>query len=357
MISTKLKKSIYLKNNLSLNEPIIFIDTEIIHTKYQNFLNQCPKNVSLVYPVKSFPMKEFFNKTANYLGGFEISNLNEFSLIENYINNKQTIFLSNFFQAKETLPNITADYIFDIGYLEQVPLAKDYNSLSLRVKPSSDIEQGEKSRFGLELKDIIEISQDPSITDRITTLHFHIGFEKTSLQDLKKTVQYLIDIKEAHLKSVKTINIGGGISTLSPNEILELLEYLEALPFHFYIEAGRYFSEDACFAVGKVLSVKKKNEKFEVLTNLSHECHLKWDRPLHFTVMSNNCDHQEYRLSDDVIFYGLTAYENDIVAAFKLQNSIMIKAGDTVIFDNLSGYAIAWNTSFNGLSPAKIFFI
>jgi diaminopimelate decarboxylase len=60
---------------------------------------------------------------------------------------------------------------------------------------------------------------------------------------------------------------------------------------------------------------------------------------------------------ETVRFCGPTCFENDVIGAFEVPVETareQLRVGCTVLFENVSGYAAAWNVGFNGIPPAQV---
>lgn len=347
-----IKKQILLQTYKTPDTPTIFIDSNTIIENYKNLLNLAPKNFALTFPVKSCPNIDFLKRISPYLSGFEISNENELSVVEPSLSPDHTLLISNSFRpmnkSHERINNL-----FDLGYIEQTELAKSFSQVSLRVQPDLKLEQAQKSRFGLTQEEVKTLIQDKSLSSKIVQLHFHIGFEKTTVSDLIDSISSCIKLAKAHLPTVKVFNIGGGVNKFSTEDFKKLFDFVKDLDFQIILEAGRYFFKASSYAVAKVLSIRQRNDCTHILTNLSHESHLKWSWPSTFYIFSNSKSSQQ-NIDGKVKFYGPTAYEDDCLLITDLTSALNLAIGDHVIFDNISGYSLAWNHDFNGVGLADV---
>jgi diaminopimelate decarboxylase len=53
------------------------------------------------------------------------------------------------------------------------------------------------------------------------------------------------------------------------------------------------------------------------------------------------------------LFVGPTCYEEDVIGEWKVA-PVQCAKGTRVVLGNVSGYALAWNTSFGGVPPAAV---
>ena len=333
--------------------PSFFIDKIQLEKNFQDFSQQKPKNVDLFFPVKSLPHQEALQVIAPYLSGFELSTLRE----KNLIPNEKKILLTNRHHDYEEFNSFSNNCILDIEHLSQIELSDNFAEISLRIQPPHSLFQGKRSRFGLTAKELLTLSKNSKSNSRVKQLHFHLGFEKTTYNDLKVSVEYAIKIKQRYFPNVETINIGGGISYLSREHLTNLFSYLGNQNGHFVIEAGRYFTENACYLLGRVNYLRIRGNLQEIGVNLSKDCHLKWSLPSIYAVYPASTLVNPIKIQGDIKICGPTSYEQDIVLEGKLKKDISLSPGDYLLMGNVSGYSIAWSHSFNGIEEAKIYFI
>lgn len=347
-----IKKQILMHTFKYPEIPSIFIDTKTVIENYENILKNAPKNFHLTFPVKSCPHHDFLEKISPHLHGFEISNQSELSLIENILAQNQLLLISNSFKRideKYDHKNI----LFDLGYLEQLDLAMKYPKLSLRVQPSIHLEQSKNSRFGLSTEEVNHISRRKEITAKVEQLHFHIGFEKTTISDLTESIRACVKLAQSHFPSVKMINIGGGVNLFTPDDFSKLFDLIKSYDYKFILEAGRFFFKNSSYALGKVLSIRQRSNSTHILTNLSYESHLKWSWPKKFYIFPHSSSAKS-KVIGKIKFYSLTAFEDDCLLISDLSTDLTLSIGDHIIFDNISGYSVAWNHDFNGVGLANI---
>tara|TARA_R110000868_G_scaffold129349_6_gene338046 strand:+ start:5834 stop:6907 length:1074 start_codon:yes stop_codon:yes gene_type:complete len=357
MINQKILKLIYVNCLKHPQGAKIFVDLETVKKRFQEVRNLAPKNLSLIFPVKSFPHKVFFESIAPLINGFEFTNKNEYELVSEVIDTKTHCLISNFFDQTSLNSLVSTNVLFDVGYLDQLDELDPKSKISLRIKPPSELYQGEKTRFGLDASEVQSLSQDQTTAKRVQSLHFHLGFERTTLADLKIAIQMCLKYRDNFFPNLDSINIGGGITTLPHNDLLLLFKYIEGLDINITMEAGRYFTENACYGVGQILSLRSRDDTLDILTDLSRECHLKWAWPKSFNILNTKPNQSKTSSRDKIRIFGNTAFEGDLILSAEPDRALSLSKGDHVVVDNVSGYSIAWNHSFNGLPAAKIFFL
>ena len=340
------------------NQTYLVFEKEKILNQLGILKTNKPANVKILFPIKSFPTNQMVQFLNPLVDGFEISNLNEYILLQGVTPHRE-IFLTNCFNYENLL--IDPSVIVNIGSLEQLKILKGNfsNKISLRIQPPDSLEQGKLSRFGLNDQELEHILLDQKILEKVEYLHFHLGFEKTKLEDIKTSLLKMLDIQKKHFPNVHTFNLGGGITKLSPQDVQSLYKTLAKYNFQFLLEPGRFLFEHAGHAIGKVTAVKERQDQILIEVNLSKECHLKWSSPKNISLMNleNNEDNHEEQLSDQskpLRIFGSTCFEGDHILDSLLTQRSPIRPGTFLLFDNVSGYSVAWNHEFNGIPKAEV---
>tara|TARA_R110000868_G_scaffold117600_16_gene312625 strand:- start:7897 stop:8970 length:1074 start_codon:yes stop_codon:yes gene_type:complete len=357
MIDQKVLKQIYINCLKDPNGPKVFIDLKSIKDRFLEIKDMAPANLDFIFPVKSFPHSTFLHAIAPIISGFEFSNQNEFNLIKEVLSPDTTNLASNFFNHESERSFLKGNFCYDIGYLDQIDDLAPDSAISLRLKPPLELYQGEKTRFGLNAEEIQSLASQDKLCKRVISLHFHLGFERTTLQDIKSTIEMCLSYREKYFSNLTSINIGGGITTLSKQDLVDLFAYISNIDLKFVMEAGRYFTENACYGVGQILSLRERPHGIDILTDLSRECHLKWAWPKSFNILNTKPNQQKTKSSKTIQIFGNTAFEGDTLLSATPERELSFSKGDHIVVDNVSGYSIAWNHSFNGVPAAKIIFL
>src|SRR5690606_6290793 len=158
-MNNKLNKNILLHIMRSPDVPKIFVDLEAVSTRFEWIKSKAPKNLHFLFPVKSLPKSKFLEAISKHLIGFELSNEHEFSLIKEFIHSESQILLSNCNNNVEFVSSHKGQILFDIGYLQQLEQANQFDNLSLRLKPPVNLNQGKNTRFGLNLEELKEVAR------------------------------------------------------------------------------------------------------------------------------------------------------------------------------------------------------
>ena len=308
--------------------------------------------VNVLLAVKSIPDKMLISAIQNNLQGFDISNSQEFGLSSNigfqFITNCPLIDL-NFTQqipAGQYLISCNSLYYYQEIIKLNHPFVLRLRSNEFIAGPHSY-----KSRFGLGRKQVLDLKETLHKNPDFSGFHFHHGSEKNSIVTYMSAISAIKNlISDLGVKKSLAINLGGGFAQLTIGEIEEILIFArqELSEHELYIEPGRYFTESVGSCFSQVMDIQEDGEDLLVSLNVSKESHLKWSRIDRIQVLNVGKDRPTYK-AKRISFYGNTCYENDLIGINHYDNDCTIMIGDTVILSNVSGYSLAWNTSFNGI--------
>ena len=302
--------------------------------------------IKICFSVKSFPREEFLNSISEDISGWDVASLREFRLIEKNLRPHHSIWITNSHEdfVNEAIESkcpvfFTLDKTFDVQ-----KLPKNIN-LGIRLDPYSLLGKGH-SRFGFLISDLKSLS-----LDKFSYIHTHLPgeFSDKELEVVCTKIKELLPL----FSNVRQLNLGGGLRS----DNLSFISNLKALfpGVTLVLEPGRYLSESAGGAVTKILSVFKKEDDLYLLGKLSPVSHLNWAKDMTFTVLPQG-EGSTYSYKR-LIYVSANAYEADQIILEDKSGKRSISVGDYIIFDNISGYSVAWNRSFNGIAEAPVVFI
>ncbi len=144
------------------------------------------------------------------------------------------------------------------------------------------------------------------------------------------------------------IDLGGawhGVTDLAA----AFAEIRAAIPsaIEILVEPGRLYAQDAGFATGRVVSSREVGDRVLRVVELSRICHLRWSQ-VELVVRAPRPGEGR-----KVQFVGATCYEDDMIGEWIVEPA---DVADRVVLRNVSGYALAWNTSFGGVPAADVVF-
>jgi diaminopimelate decarboxylase len=203
-----------------------------------------------------------------------------------------------------------------------------------------------RSRFGLDDRSEIEALVRAAAGRRIG-VHVHHGpVTATNAERFIATARAalaLVDIEPAF------IDLGGawhGIADIAA----AFAEIRAALPraLEILVEPGRLYAHDAGFATGRVLASRDVGDRVLCISELSRICHLRWSQVELVARAPRPGERRKVQL------VGPTCYEDDVIGEWIVEPE---HVGERVVLSNVSGYALAWNTSFGGVPAADVVMI
>jgi diaminopimelate decarboxylase len=326
-----------LKNHILNNDIASFyFDLDNIREKIKTLKNLKTENLVIVFPVKSFPNQFFLDSTSDLFDGYDISNLNEYNLV-NKLDHKEIVSSSPV--RLDSLPR---------GISQEVQSIRENIESGYTIR----LQVGEESRFGVpedELtKEFVALSSG---------IHFHNQKWGEKPFDLIRSILNSFILRFSP-PTMYRVNIGGGYGNMTFDVYAKELEQLcrDYPNLKFISEIGRLLVQDSGYLLGKVIDIQDVNTQklSRVITNISKTCYLKWElqgaKFNVFSLVSKSVATKYPKVS----FYGPTVFEGDQLVEFT--NSKKIKLNDFIVIDNISGYGVAWNHSFNGTPIADVRF-
>jgi len=352
--------------------PALVFDIELIDQRMQ-WLSLLAEPLSLtpLVAVKSCPDPEYLGLGNKHLGGFDVSNQAEYSCLPDNLQGKlvsltapdlNTDFGS--FICKGNSAVIVLDSLTQLNhYFSQLPpipymLRIQGSDLMKEVDPP-DPAYFPATRFGFTIEEATQLLQHPGLRAKPPEgFHVHHGSERNQASTYRSIIDGLSHLAAQLPIELKRINLGGGWHSMNNEDINEVLREARnvfPLPCSILLEPGRWYAENAGFAVGDIVNQTQAGGTVKYTVNLSGRCHLHWSNvKLIHSIEPNStkvCEAQ---------FFGPSCYEADQVGKFLLpyRNDFFresgLSPGRRVIFSGISTYSAAWNTSFNGIPRAEV---
>lgn len=351
------------------NGPTLAFDLGLIERRMARLHNMARNfAIDVLLSVKSCPDHTFLNLAHDRLDGYDISNIHEFGIIPKDISNKLVSITSpniNFeiYQLMSKLKSAIVVLDSDIElYLHRrsginIPYLLRLNSLDLLKGVNSS--NMPASRFGFSLDEaraLISGSSLPSTSP--SGFHVHHGSERNDLRTYQSIIRNLKRFAEDLNFTPLYINLGGGWHSMKDEEISAAFHLVRAefpKPCRIIIEPGRWFGQDAGFAIGCIVNQAFGPRQARFVTDLSRDCHLKWSKPR----LLVSVDARANKFCD-VEILGSSCYEGDIIGKFtvpyydNLTGETGLQFGSRIVFGGISTYSLSWNHSFNGIGEADI---
>ena len=354
----------------SINTPALVFDARLIEQRMQ-WLHELTRHLSItpLVAAKSCPAPEYLALGLKHLHGFDVSNPAEYAGLPERLDGK--------------LVSVTApDLRFDLGgfsargnktvvVLDSLTQLEHYFSQNppfpylLRIQGPDlmghqsppDPAYFPATRFGFSCKEVRQLFQLKRMRDNPPAgFHVHHGSERNQASTYKNIIGGLSELSRQLSLQPTCINIGGGWHSLPTDDIGDVLQSARSAfpqPCNILTEPGRWYAENAGFAVCTIVNQSSAGNVVKYTVDLSGRCHLHWSnvKLVHEIESGSNraCEAQ---------FFGPSCFEGDRVGKFLLPyrneffNESGLVTGARVIFSGVSTYSLAWNTSFNGIPRA-----
>jgi diaminopimelate decarboxylase len=304
-----------------------------------------------LFALKSFPHPAVRTLALTKLAGFDVASLGELR------ETPRARIISIVDPSGAAIAQAPADTRVIVGCetVEQVRAAPAHAEIAIRISASitgrdpavGAVLEGSghrRSRFGLDDRAQIAALVEAARGRRIG-VHVHHGpVTATSAERFIATARAalaLVDVAPAF------IDLGGawhGITDLAA----AFAEVRAALPdLEILVEPGRLYAQDAGFATGRVLSSRELADRVLSVVELSRICHLRWSQVELVARAPRPGEGRKVQL------VGPTCYEDDMIGEWIVEPA---QLADRVVLRNVSGYALAWNTSFGGVPAADVIF-
>jgi diaminopimelate decarboxylase len=307
--------------------------------------------ITPLFALKSFPHPRVVALAAAILDGFDAASAAELRGVPA----GRTISIAD--PSGEAIAHAPRDgrVIVSCETVEQVRAAPPHADIAIRISASitgrdpaiGAVQDGSghrRSRFGLDDRAQVAELVRAAGTRRVG-LHVHHGPITAT------TAERFLATARAALALVDTppafIDLGGawhGVADLAGSfaAIRRGLGDLEIL-----VEPGRLYADGAGFACGRVTARRELADRVLQIVELSRICHLRWSQ------VDLVCRAPHPGAGRKVQLVGPTCYEEDVIGEWTVDPT---HVADRIVLRDVSGYALAWNTSFGGVPAADVVF-
>jgi diaminopimelate decarboxylase len=362
-------------SNTAVHGPTLAFDLQVIRENMRWLATVAGAHmVTPLLAVKSCTQQPYLALAQEHLGGYDVSNLNEYRVLPEDLRGRLVSLtspvLAGELEAFATRGNellVTLDSPVQLEQYFARPRACPY---LLRVR-GPDLLRGVQpadpafypvTRFGFSTDEVRALLQDPRIrAEPPAGFHVHHGSEINQRSTFERMIAALAELAGALQAPLRCVNLGGGWHPLAQHEVeAALVEARRRFPepCRVLLEPGRWYAASAGYAIGRVANQSREGNILRCTLDLSARCHLHWSQPrlLHFAEPG----HDQGCI---VQFYGASCYESDLVGKYYLPcsggtpSAQALAPGAQVLFGNISTYSAEWNTSFNGIPAADIVWI
>lgn len=333
----------FLKKLSKMNGNIICYNLDILDVFTKKLLNNFSDNtgIKLMFALKANSNSEILRYMASVGIGADCASYEELELAQKagfkFISVTSPGFTEGAINSMYT-DNINVDF----DNIQQLKFLKTkYCEIGIRVKLA-----GYTSRFGIQFDNMLLKEHIIENGYNIKRLHFHYG-----AKDIEQVKKLLFDIYELvkkeiyYLKSIDTINIGGGLEKIylmrNENRMIDLLNNFRDKMYHMLgheidilLEPGSLLALPFGFVKTNVVSVNGNQAIMSVSAyNLStwHRC-----KPIfHRDIYLNKSTYQGI----DYIISGCSCYEQDTYGNYYFEKQIELN--DVIIFYPVGAYNVS----------------
>ena len=370
----------YIERN-SLTTPITFFDERNLDRALETLYEAFSKDVSIFYALKSCYNKKLLNSLSSNGLGVEVLSELEYKLA------KQSGFTSIVLNGMGRSSDLLTETIND-GNIVIVDTITDLENLKfLANNCKKSLKLGIRLRINLSntYPENSYVSDDHPLGNyqdsdlfkqflafcnsktnvKWEMLHVHIAINEVSSQIYKSTISKIVkvlhDIKVEHKIQPSIINLGGGFEVYDPrnkklfiNLFREIKEAFDSKlgDFNLAIEPGRYLSAHAGYTIGKVLDIKKVNNKYWIITDIGTNTLIPISNARYkLALPAPSKDGGDYKVG---ITDGITSPANNIISDVTI-NSLPEK-GSYLCIENTGAYTDVYST-FWAYAPHIVCFI
>jgi diaminopimelate decarboxylase len=303
----------------------------------------------VLFAAKSFPHRDVYALAAEYLDGFDVASPAE-------LRDVPASAITSI--ADPSGAALTASragrLIASCETIDQVRAAPPGAEIAIRISASLDgrdpavgaVLEGSgrrRSRFGVESAAAVAELR-AAAAGRPVGLHVHHGpVAATSGARFADTARTALELAGF---SPAFINVGGAWHGVADVRAA-FADLRAALPasIELLCEPGRAFADGAGFACGRVVVARSLDDRELCVTELSRICHLRWS---HVELVAPA---PRPGLGHSVLVVGPTCFEEDVLGQWTVEPA---HVASRVVLRGVTGYALAWNSGFAGVTPADV---
>jgi carboxynorspermidine decarboxylase len=313
--------------------------------------------IKWLYTLKAFDKSEGLELIAESFDGFSIGNSNEYSKVKHHYKNLHSYAPAFYEDEVETLAQESTTMSFNSlsQWQRYANKCAKHCSLGLRINPHLILKQpsycdSNISRLGIDYNDFLE---QHHTFKGLEGLHFHALCHQT-LPALEKLFSHI----ETHYKSIlpklKWLNLGGGQNftdkTYDTEGFIVLIQNFSNKYPHLtlYFEPGSAVVHNCGYFECTVMDIIESDTPILIL-NTSIEAHL-----LDVAITKQKPKVRDTSLIKTEYNYeltGMSCIAGDVIGKYYFKSKL--KVGDKIIFEDMLGYTIVKQTSFNGLKEVR----
>jgi ornithine decarboxylase len=292
--------------------------------------------------------------------GFDVSNLTEFERVRPYLRDTSPVSLTAPaippYEQAEVFRHLADGRIGwanwnSLDQLEQACAAAPGSRQGVRVFAPDFVDPAttegvlRQSRFGIRRTDLPRAAE--AATQRggtLDSLHVHNGSGQNGYAWYTAAAAGLRGAAKQAGLDLRRLNLGGGLSLGSPEELPEVLDALRSGTDEVMIEPGNWWTRGSVWLVCPILEVTIGDLCHFVMIDAGAENHRRWSRPTEPVLGSADPD-------KPIVVCGRTCSEQDyFVQVAATPGAAVPRVGDWVVL-GMSSYSLELESTFGGLAP------
>ncbi len=371
--------------------PQLIFDRAQLH---QNFLELASAarapGIQALFAVKAFPHPEVLKVAAALTAGFDVASIAELELTLPLLRASSFVSITDPTgragarltvqpfrpEAGQQQPDYarSSTSIISCESLEQLEraitaapharfAARISSSILGRDRAVGSIQSGDghhRSRFGVDVDPtraralVAEMAALAASRGCLFGLHLHhSGVVPTSIERFLDSARAILALAASAGVTPSFLNLGGswhGVTAKLSDALRALASELRAVApnLPILVEPGRLLARDAGYALGWIQSTRALDDRLLSVLDLSRVCHLRWGQP------SLVAPAPRPGRARKLVVAGPTCYEDDLIGEWLVDEDLPLAPGTPLLFRDVTGYAVAWNSPFAGVPAATV---
>lgn len=327
--------------------------------------------ITALFAAKSFPHPRVWALAAEHCDGFDAASLGEVTSLPRA---RVLSIVDPTGRAHVGANDHRGRLIVGCETIAQVQAAPAYAEIAIRISASItgrdpavgavlDGSGHRRSRFGLDARASDAAADLSRVRDQLQAmvraangrrvgLHVHHGpVTATSAERFVVTARAVLDLARESNIEPHFLDVGGAWHAIADlDRAFSQLRAAVPREIELIVEPGRVITREAGFACGRVVVARELDDRLLRVVDLSRSCHLRWSQ----VELVGSAPHAG--TGSRVIVVGPTCYEDDVIGEWTIAPG-SLDAGERFILRGVTGYAVAWNTSFGGVPAADVLLV
>jgi len=310
-----------------------------------------------LYTLKAFQESKGLEIIASVFDGFSIGNSNEYGTVKKYHQHLHSYAPAFYDDEVKILAKRSTTMSFNSisQWHRHAPLCSKHTSLGLRINPHLKLTQPSYcdtniSRLGVHYQDFLE---QYHTFENLEGLHFHALCHQ-DFPALKKLFEHIETYYQSLLPKLKWLNLGGGQNFTNENYDTEgFIALIQSFKRNYphltlYFEPGSAVVHNTGYFECTILDIIEADTPIVIL-NTSIEAHL-----LDVAITKQKPKVRNSSAIETAYSYeltGMSCIAGDSIGMYYFNKKLNI--GDKIIFEDMLGYTLVKQTSFNGLKEVR----